>query len=247
MDKFAVFLDIDDTVYADRMVPERNIIAMNRARELGHYIFLNTARAYGIIPEKILELPIDGVVCGIGTDLRFNGEQIFSHLMTIDECLLALELLDDGVHELVFEGQGICLSRNTGEHHKKYCREITSTDDFKNVKISKIYIARDFTDHERQVLSDDYYLYQHAKYSEYVRKPFTKATGMKKMVEYLGISMKNTIAMGDSSNDLEMLQAAGIAVAMGNAIDEVKEMADFVSIDARDGGVGFALEHFLLT
>jgi hydroxymethylpyrimidine pyrophosphatase-like HAD family hydrolase len=52
--------------------------------------------------------------------------------------------------------------------------------------------------------------------------------------------------MGDSLNDVEMLQAAGIAVVMGDGHPDVKPLADFISIDAHLGGVGQALEELVL-
>ena len=69
---------------------------------------------------------------------------------------------------------------------------------------------------------------------------------MKKMCELISVPMERTIAMGDSSNDIDMLKSAGIAVAMGNAINEVKEICDFISCDAKDGGVAKALEKLIL-
>ena len=69
---------------------------------------------------------------------------------------------------------------------------------------------------------------------------------MKKMIEFLEIPPENCIAMGDSSNDTDMLLAAGISVAMGNAIPEIKEICTYVSCDAKDGGVAEALEKFIL-
>ena len=51
--------------------------------------------------------------------------------------------------------------------------------------------------------------------------------------------------MGDYENDIPMLQAAGYAVAMGNASDKVKEVADFVTKTNEESGVAWAMEHFL--
>ena len=60
MDKYAVFLDIDNTLYCNGAVPERNIEAIKCAREKGHYVFINTARSYGFMPKDLLEtVPMD--------------------------------------------------------------------------------------------------------------------------------------------------------------------------------------------
>ena len=52
--------------------------------------------------------------------------------------------------------------------------------------------------------------------------------------------------MGDSVNDIDMLKNAGTAVAVGNASDKIKEIADFVSTPSREGGVAYALQELLL-
>ncbi len=69
---------------------------------------------------------------------------------------------------------------------------------------------------------------------------------MDEVLKYLGIEKKNSIVIGDSVNDMDMLKNAGIAVAVGNASDAVKSIADFVSTDCGDGGVAYAIQELLL-
>lgn len=71
-----------------------------------------------------------------------------------------------------------------------------------------------------------------------------KRTAMLEILERLGIEPEESIAFGDSENDLEMLQAAGIGVAMGNATDEAKAIADYITDDCDDDGLRNALLHF---
>lgn len=71
-----------------------------------------------------------------------------------------------------------------------------------------------------------------------------KAGGIRSIADYLGIDVSETMAFGDGGNDISMLQAAGVGVAMGNALDEVKAHADYVTADVDHDGVKNALEHF---
>ena len=64
---------------------------------------------------------------------------------------------------------------------------------------------------------------------------------MKRLADALGISMADTVAVGDSNNDSEMLQCAGISIAMGNAIEAIKDMADYVTTDVMADGIWNAL------
>lgn len=70
----------------------------------------------------------------------------------------------------------------------------------------------------------------------------TKDVGMFAAAEHLGLDVKQTVAIGDSPNDVEILDAAGIGVAMGNATDAVKAHADFVTSSIEDDGLYRAFE-----
>ena len=71
-----------------------------------------------------------------------------------------------------------------------------------------------------------------------------KAAGIRQYLDATGIRREETIAFGDGENDLDMLQFAGIGVAMGNAEDAVKEAADYITDSVDDDGVVTALKHF---
>lgn len=250
MESYAVFLDIDNTLYCDGAVPAANVRALREARSRGHYIFLNTARSFGMIPNGLMEnLPLDGAVAGIGTDLRLRGEQIFHHVMPVDELKAIARHFEGQGREVGFEGETTTLWMYPKDHRGQ--DRLTRADEFdtvwRGVKISKLYIRGQLTPQEHALFSKKYTVFQHARYAEFVTKGFDKATGMRRMAEHLHIPVERCIAMGDSANDADMLRAAGISVAMGDAIDEIKQMCDYVSCDARDGGVAQAIEKFLLT
>ncbi len=71
-----------------------------------------------------------------------------------------------------------------------------------------------------------------------------KSRGLKAMADHFGFDMSETMAFGDGSNDMGMLRAAGIGVAMGNADEKVKESADYITTADTDHGIVNALRHF---
>lgn len=73
--------------------------------------------------------------------------------------------------------------------------------------------------------------------SEVLMKGSHKATAMKEVAGYYGIERKDTVAFGDSLNDLEMVETAEIGVAMGNAREDLKEVADYVTDDVEADGI----------
>lgn len=81
---------------------------------------------------------------------------------------------------------------------------------------------------------------------EFTKKGVNKGQGLRILCDVLGCSIDETLACGDSQNDLSMIQAAGIGIAMGNASEEVKAAADYITLTNRESGVAHAIETFVL-
>ena len=95
-------------------------------------------------------------------------------------------------------------------------------------------IHKDFT----VVRSAPYFL-------EFLNNASSKGTGIKALGEYLDIKPEEIICMGDAGNDLDMIQFAGLGVAMGNAFEEVKEAADYITYTNEEDGVAHVIEKFI--
>ena len=79
-----------------------------------------------------------------------------------------------------------------------------------------------------------------------VAKQATKGAALALVSERLGIRPQNVMAIGDNLNDLSMLEFAGVSVAMGNGLADVKAMATAVAPDNNNNGVAWALEQFII-
>ena len=79
---------------------------------------------------------------------------------------------------------------------------------------------------------------------EILPKGIDKGPSLVSLCQHLGISPSEMMTFGDSNNDKQMIQLAGIGVAMGNADDDIKQVADFVTLDNNSDGVVYALKHF---
>lgn len=73
----------------------------------------------------------------------------------------------------------------------------------------------------------------------------TKGEAIARLADYLGLAHGQTMGFGDGDNDMTMMTMSGIGVAMGNAVDSLKEKADYVTVSNDEDGVAAALEHFL--
>lgn len=89
-------------------------------------------------------------------------------------------------------------------------------------------------------------LQQNTGYTMDITPPgITKSVGLSKLAEYLNIKREEIMACGDGDNDLTMIKYAGIGVAMENAIDDVKNVAQFITKDCDEDGIAYAIEKYL--
>ena len=82
------------------------------------------------------------------------------------------------------------------------------------------------------------------KVVEFVPKGTSKATGIAWLCDYLGVDCADTYAIGDSVNDLDMLTFVGHGIAMGNASQLAKDVAEYVTTDIHEDGIMHAMEHY---
>ncbi|WP_024527356.1 sugar-phosphatase [Serratia fonticola] len=94
---------------------------------------------------------------------------------------------------------------------------------------------------------DRYTIMKSAPYFlEILHKNVDKGAGVRMLAEHLGIKQENVMALGDQANDTAMIEYAGMGVAMGNAIPELKEIAQHVTGTNTEDGVALAIEKFVL-
>ena len=246
--KFAIFLDIDGTIYDEGKVNKEDLDAIKKAREQGHKVFINTGRTYAIIPEKVKNLEVDGIVAGIGTHILYEGKALRSVILPKDLLKKCVKHALDENLKIELQGEVEDLYINCGS-----CPERTVTDaeeitgKFKDFRIAKFVIFGQFSDKDRKFLETDFDVFQYATYGEVAPKGYTKAEGIKFIEEYFGILHKNTIAMGDSANDLDMVEYAAIGVAMGNGEESLKLAANYVTAPINEAGVAKAIEKFVFS
>ncbi|AXI10509.1 sugar-phosphatase [Oceanobacillus sp. 143] len=96
-------------------------------------------------------------------------------------------------------------------------------------------------------LNEQYTIVQSSPYFlEFVHPEASKGNAVKRLAEQLGIKQEEVMSIGDNGNDLSMIKYAGCGVAMGNAIPEIKEAADFQTLTNNESGVAYAIEKLAL-
>lgn len=81
---------------------------------------------------------------------------------------------------------------------------------------------------------------------EVMAEGVSKGKALQMLAQHYNVAMEETAAIGDSENDLSMLECVGLPIAMGNAIDAVKELAKYIAPSNDQDGVAYALSHYIM-
>jgi Cof subfamily protein (haloacid dehalogenase superfamily) len=250
----AIFLDIDETLITKLQGPfPEDLGPIEEAHRRGHKIFLSTGRSLGHIPRALREAPwLDGIIAGAGAQVTMGGRTLY-HKWVPPELLppiCAFYLKQDKF--CVFEGVEGVYGIKLPERYDRggEILTITGEDDFPvkypGAVISKLTIGGAASGEEQKLLGDYFHLNIFANYFEGILLGESKAKGMSIALKALNIPRRNSIAIGDSKNDIDIICAAGLGIAMGNASEELKALAGAVTGDCGKGGVGQAITQFVL-
>lgn len=238
--KYAVFTDIDDTLYFDAKMNPKNVEAIKKARENGHLVFINTGRSTGIIYDELMHGLFDGVVASIGAEVYVGDKTLEKRVIDRDEILRFAEefLLEN--RTFVMEATIDSKVRSVRNTDKNPLLLLKDKDSF----FTKPYIEGLPTEAQREYIGSKYALFVHSWYFEFAAKGCNKATGMEKVLNYVGIPKENCIAIGDSINDIDMLKASGNSVCVANAVDALKKISVYETCHSRDGALYDCFCHF---
>ena len=261
-----LFFDIDNTLWdRDNNIPESTIRAIRKAREKGHLCFICTGRTRGNVRiQSLFDIGFDGVVCGCGTmvelqkapDLPLRGDTLgnipFYYSIPASQMADTVTICRKYGLRPILEGRDFLYMDHSDfgddPYGKKLIRELgprlkTIKDEWGRWEASKLSCASDHADREAcfAALGDRYHFIIHnSAIVEIVPKGFDKGTGVRKVCELLGASVSDTVAFGDSVNDLEMLTAAGLGVVMGNGDERAKAVAGFITRSLFEDGIEYA-------
>ena len=266
-----IFIDIDGTLFSHKNgIPFSAMDAIDQARKNGHKVFICTGRVYSAVDDYLRFFPFDGYIYGAGGHIVLRDQtQLHNHALSEKQLNQLIELCNKYHLDYVLEGTDLSYYTPKCSHFFKTKHELEALDseavmrhlvpDFrmKDVsefkqhpcdinKLSIIYSQNYNTQPLQNDLPKEFQLITYKDCAEIIIKGIDKSYGMKTVLNYFNIPIEDSIALGDSMNDYEMLRDAKIGIAMGNASSAVKEIADFVTKDVDDDGVYYAFKHFNL-
>ncbi|MCR4798764.1 MAG: HAD family hydrolase [Lachnospiraceae bacterium] len=259
-DRVAVFFDIDGTLWdIDNHIPESTVLSVRKLREKGHLAFLNTGRCRSFVKDpNLLNIGFDGIVSGCGTMIEYHDEVVFYHRIPRELAEKTISCVREFGFRPILEGRKYLYMDDKDFRGEPYGQKVKDEmgenllsieDNWGNWEMSKFSCATTDCDIDAcyRAIRDDFHFIIHNEHVvEVVPNGFDKGTGIRKVCELLDIPPENTVAIGDSVNDIEMLEAAGTSIAMGNGVEEIKSMVDYVTTPMLEDGIQNALEHLKL-
>jgi hypothetical protein len=270
-----IFLDIDGTLTQPgcNEPPDSAVEAINSARSAGNYVFICTGRNYDMM-RPLLKYDFDGVIASSGGYVECQGKVIYDCPMTESQRKTSLQVLkDNGVFRTLEcmdgsytdeEFKEFLQKNSTSNGNSELLRwrrqieeslNILPMTEYKDQPVYKITIMSptlEQLEEPQKVLSEDFDFCIHGadEYGivngEVVNKKFDKGRAVKRVCEYLDIPLTDSIAFGDSMNDKEMLEMAGLSVCMENGSDELKKLADDICPSVGDDGISKAFKKYNL-
>lgn len=251
-----VFFDIDGTLAIKTDVPESAQEALKVLRAAGNKVFICTGRNPAYV-KKFFSEYADGFICSNGRMAFMGDEVLYDHPLSREQIIDIEERLEKTGGGYLFNG----------EHHGYYGGEeegyeviasvqqdgyaIKETDPDKMDHVYALDVWFRSVEHRLQMeeaVKDICLLNPHGPHptADVTVLGVDKGTALVHVAEKLGVPIENTYAFGDGINDLCMLEAAGHGIAMGNAVDPVKEKAEFVTTPILEDGVKNGLKHYNL-
>lgn len=266
--KKLVFLDIDGTLIPkSQKMSEKTIQALRQANDNGHILCICTGRTYCEMPDEMKRF--DGVISAAGACVMWKNEILLAEYLSDKKKEQLIELLEEAGAVYTMEGfDNLYMKR---ENYEKLLRDLEGCDEeergilklFEKTcfctgvekmekvhKCSYFYAEKDGEWFRERLKKWDMSLAAFSQgdmrgnSGEITKTAFTKGSAVRYLSEYLGIPIEDTIAIGDSENDIGMLKAAGTGIAMGNALDYVKKAADDVTGSVEEDGVYHAFTKY---
>lgn len=262
--KKIISLDIDGTLYNDdKKITPKTKESLLRAQKNGHILCLASGRpTSGLVPiANELEMQkYHGMLLSYNGAVvidHMTGKKIYSKVIPNELAKRLLKHLEKfDVNPIVDDGETIYTTNpnsfqvpyeSKSNHLKiKKVDNIHNSIDFEPAKIL-IAAPSEILQHEKETIIEPFkseleFVLSAPVYLEATLPGISKADALKKACQVLNISTDDIVAFGDAQNDIQMFELAGYSVAMGNAVDEVKKIANYVTTTNNEDGIASALE-----
>lgn len=251
----AAFFDLDGTLLSHTLkrIPESAKLAIRKLQENGIKVYLSTGRHLSELKElPVMDVDFDGFVLLNGQIvLDRNYKMIYGNRFDSKTIEFLVDLFNKKENPIfLVDEEGMYI--NYVSEYAEYVQRKVSTPlpQVKEYDGKDLYMAVAFLKKEEEptVFKDLPNTVEPTRWNEdgvdIISRGDGKAEGIKKVIEFLNITKDEIISFGDGENDISMLDYAGLGIAMGNSMEEVKKHADYITDHIDNDGVYKALKHF---
>lgn len=254
----ALFFDIDGTLVSFRThrIPQSTVDALEQAKAKGVKVYISTGRAKMIVTNLgQIEHLIDGYITTNGARCFVGDHTVCQHAISqadVDRVVRASDR--DGYPVIVVGEEHIAIHHLTPIVEEIFVKGlgVDSLDflaELSDLAGEDVLQLTPFCSEEQEkalmpTLDNCTSGRWHPAFTDITAGDADKGKGLHAMAEYLGLDISQTMAFGDGGNDITIIREAGVGVAMGNAGDNVKAIADYVTTSVDEDGVKNALLHY---
>ena len=266
-----IFSDLDKTLLINNHIPDFNLEAIKKARELGVKFVISTGRDLSVVTSLLKELDTlnkenEYTVCCSGSKIYENKDNKLIYIKYLDDNIVS-EIFEfgknypdmfiifdtlEGVY--IYNEEKIDIKNDFGTYKYKKLEKLEDKKDLKIIRIvfsckNGVYLNKILNEIKNKKLFDnkvDYFLTQN-QFLEFNVLGVNKGEALKWLCNYLKIDIFESIAIGDSFNDESMIKIAGLGACVKSADDYIKKISKYVcEKDYFEGSVKEVIEKFVL-
>lgn len=263
-----ITIDVDGTLVTPlKRLTKENIAAIKRAKDAGIHIALVSGRPFHSMVDLNKRLGLDKkghfTICQNGSYVfdNFSQKPMFGTFQSPSDLIKVAKLLEnyrldisamDGENFYSNKKRANIYTKIDAKIHKMPIKLVNYESLPEDMEFGRFMVLgskgeiKRFIENMPDEIKNNYYPVQTAPFLvEIMNKNTNKGYAISQMADKLGYKMEEVMAIGNEKNDIPMLEAAGFAVAMGNAVDELKKHADYITKSNLKSGVGYAIDMLL--
>lgn len=258
-------IDLDGTLLTPRPqkhITPRTLHALRQAVDAGMTLVIATGQNLAVLQHICGDLPLNGpqIIENGAVIADMQGQIFHEHHLPPEHILPVLDLLrSTGFYRAYHTIHRVYVDQHTPRAREWYRPPVPPAIEMQDVAelfplpcVKVVGVADEQTirarrgEFERRFAGQLYVTQSAFDLIEFLHPRVSKGHALQEIAADLGIAPEEVVAFGDNHNDIGMLRFAGLGVAMGNAHDEVKAVADHVTLSNAEEGVAVALEQIIL-
>lgn len=257
MSRKIIFFDIDGTLFCPELgrITDEVKNAIKSVQKQGHLCFVASGRPYGFIAENVKEIGFDGYVLANGANVKYHNKDLTARYLNYQNVQELISKLKNKNIEYILQTPTLCYLDKSNQclldfyshcniDFHNLCYEYNEDEVIqRTVKIESWTKNQEELDYAISCFqSFSYELHPDHHSLEIYSNEVSKATGILDVLHELNIDVNDSYCFGDGPNDVEMFETVGHPIAMGNAIEDIKQRAEIICPSVQENGVAIQLE-----